>query len=511
MSQKSKAFNWQNIKPVAVLVAICLVVAALLGGINAVTEVVIKERNEAAISESLGKVMKDGQFNSEPDTLKAGAPKTVSKVYTEKTGKGAVVVLVTNKGYTGKNIGLTVGIDTNGKITGMQINENEESIVPNELKPGGSYGEHYIGAGVDDIAELSTGVTVSFTEGAIKNALNDAFVYLGFAEDKTAIPSKESEIEALAKALYGEGAENLKTSIPEDTEYVKRIYKEEGKSSYVAYAFCISQYGTPEFEFLVSVGENGSIKAVEKILWKVSDPKPEWGYNPPTDEEVNGLFNSFVGKNSSNVSEVDIETGATNTAGRVRDAALEALEFFKPKIPREISEIQTLAKALYKNPSADLECIELEGYAYAGLLFREKGESSYIVYSFAISQYGTPEFEFLTFVDENRSIKAVEKILWKVSDPKPEWGYNPPTDEEVNGLFNSFVGKNKGTVSEVDIETGATNTAGRVREAALEALEITLNAETTNAARIVGIVALAVSAAAVAAAVILSKKRRAVK
>ena len=124
MNQKTKAFNWQNIKPVAILVAICIVVAAILGGINAITKKVISSRNDAAITESLTKVMEGGQFNSEPDTLRPSAPKTISKVYTEKTGMGAVVVIVTNKGYTGKNIGFTVGISTDGKITGMEITEN---------------------------------------------------------------------------------------------------------------------------------------------------------------------------------------------------------------------------------------------------------------------------------------------------------------------------------------------------------------------------------------------------
>ena len=257
----------KNIMPVAVLTAICVIVAALIAAANLITAPIINDRNSAAISESLGAVMPGGQFNPEPDELKEGAPATIKQVYTEKNGKGTVIVLLTNKGYTGKNIGFTVGIDTEGKITGMKVTENGESIVPDMLKPGGSYGENFVGAGADDIADVSTGATVKITEGAIKAALNDAFIYLGVAEiEEEVLPRAEAEVEALARELYGEGGDRLQSSIPEDTTFVKRIYKESGKGAFVAYAFSISRYGTPEFELLISVGEDGKIKAVEKLL-----------------------------------------------------------------------------------------------------------------------------------------------------------------------------------------------------------------------------------------------------
>ena len=499
----------QNIMPTVVLAAICVVVAVLLGVVNMLTSPVISERNEKAISESLAKVMEGGQFNSEPDVLKEGAPSTVSKVYTEKTGKGTVVVLLTNKGYTGKYIGITVGIDTDGKITGMQITQNEESIVPSNMKPGGSYGDSYIGAEADDITDLVTGATVSYTEAAIKKAINDAFVYLGFAEEGEKIPRTDAEIAQLVKAFYGSDA-TLEATIPEDTEYVKRIYKEAGKSSYVAYACSYSQYGTPDFEFLVHVDENGTVKAINKLLWKVSDAVPEWGYNPPSEERVEEFFNSFVGLNASTVPSVDVSTGATNTASKVRDAALEALKFFKPRIPREISEIEALAKALYGKSSAKLECIELEGYDYAGLAFKEKGSDSYVIYSFNYSRYGTPEFEFLVYV-ENGAVKAIDKILWKVSDAVPEWGYNPPSEERVEEFFNSFVGKDAATVPSVDVSTGATNTASGVRDAVLETLKVTFDKEVNYAPRVIGIVVLVLAAASFAAVTIISKKARGVK
>jgi hypothetical protein len=500
----------EKLMPILVLTVICLIVALLLAGVHMLTKGIIDDANSAVITESLKTVMPDGDFgdNPVPDKLDDGAPETVKEVYTDKLGAGKVVVLVTKKGYTGKEIGITVAIDNDGKIIKAVITKNEESIVPADMRPLGTYGEAYSGVSSEEVMDLETGATVKYTESAIKNAIYDAFVYLGYAEVKPELAREESEIFALAKTLYGEGADKLKSSTPEDSEYVKRIYKENGKSSYVAYAVAYSMYGTPEFEFLIHVGEDGSVKAVEKLLWKVSDAVPEWGYNPPSEERVNECFSSFVGKTASTVSSVEISTGATNTAGKVRDAAAEALEFFRPSIPREISEIETLAKALYNKPSARLEYTELEGYDYARLIFRERGGDAYIVYSVNYSRYGTPEFEFLTYVGEDGCVKAVEKILWKVSDAVPEWGYNPPSEERVNEFFGSFVGKNSSTVSSVEVETGATNTATGVRDAVAEALGVAVVKEISNAPRIVGIIILSVAVITTAAAIIVYKKRR---
>jgi Na+-translocating ferredoxin:NAD+ oxidoreductase RnfG subunit len=505
----------KNLMPIIVLTAICITVAAILAAVNALTEPKVRERNEAAVSASLSAAMPGGQFNAEPDELKDNAPETITKVYTEKNGKGTVVVLLTNKGYTGKNIGFTVGIDADGKITGLQITQNEESIVPPELKPNGSYGDFYVGAGSDEIPELSTSATVVYTEGAIKSALEDAFIYLGFSETKPELPRDEAEIEALAKEFYGEGAENLESSKPEDCEYVMRVYKEDGKNEYVAYAFTYSQYGSPEFEFLVHVDAVGNIKAIKKILWKVSDPNPDYPfYVPPTEAEVDAFFESFVGKNAYNINSVDVSTGATNTSGRVKDAVIETLKFAKPIIPREISEIGAFAKELYGKAGANLECIEIDSFQYARLVFKESGSDSYIAYALVYSpNYGTPELEFLVYV-EGGTVKAVKKILWKVSDPKPEWGYNPPSEAEVDAFFHSFVGKNANSISSVDISTGATNTSGRAKEAALQTLQITFAEEDGGFkywARTTGIAAFAVGAIATATAIVINKKRRAVK
>ena len=139
------AFKKENLMPVAVLVSICIIVAALLGAVNMLTSPVIETASAEAIKESLSIVMPDGEFGSESDALREDAPDTVKQVFTEKAGKGTVVVLLTNKGYTGNDIGITVAIDTEGKIIKAVVTKNDESIVPSSMAPGGDYGDSFIG------------------------------------------------------------------------------------------------------------------------------------------------------------------------------------------------------------------------------------------------------------------------------------------------------------------------------------------------------------------------------
>ena len=124
-----KIFSKSNLAPVIVLSVICLSVALILGLVNMITSPEIERRNAAAVKESLSIVMEDGEFNSKPDELRADAPETVKAVYTEKNGKGYVVVLSTNKGYTGKEIENFAITQTSKSIMKFKNNFNYEQCI----------------------------------------------------------------------------------------------------------------------------------------------------------------------------------------------------------------------------------------------------------------------------------------------------------------------------------------------------------------------------------------------
>jgi hypothetical protein len=146
-----------------------------------------------------------------------------------------------------------------------------------------------------------------------------------------------------------------------------------------------------------------------------------------------------------------------------------------------------------------------------------------VAYAVAISpNYGTVETETLIYINNQGEITDIEKILWKVSDPAPDWGYNPPDDQRVDKLYNDFIGKNLDTVGEVDLATGATASGTRLVECITKALMLVDTLEgsgdngdavptVNNTARVVGIAVVAVMVVGIAAAIalpIITKRRK---
>lgn len=303
-------------KPVIVLTLICIVVAGLLGGVHMLTEGVISGANEAVIKESLKSVMPEGDFDSKPDTLTGEVPETVKAVYTDKKGGGCVVILETNKGYTGKNIGLSVAISNTGSILKMQITKNEESIVPQNMKPMGDYGSLYSGVTAESLMELETGATVKYTEGAIKNAINDAFVYLGYSKAPTLPGLDENAVRKLILSDYLKDA-SLKDITPADADtHLRKLYFDETSGNYVAYVATIAAYGGGlETDGIIIVDGSGKIITADMLTWKVGhDLKLPDGY---TDE--------YIGKTADSIESVELVSGATTTAQNFKNAVSDVL------------------------------------------------------------------------------------------------------------------------------------------------------------------------------------------
>lgn len=174
-------FTKNDLKPVLVLGAICLVVAILLAGVNMITSEKIAADKEAAIQKSLEQVMPGGSFT--PATEKYNIEgTTVTAVYENVDPEteeilGWVVTLSSAKGYTGNAILLTVGINTDGVITGAVVTSNPESKGVDQTN---AFFESFGGKNPEEVfeAELIAGVTYSST--AVRNAALDAFVVLGF-------------------------------------------------------------------------------------------------------------------------------------------------------------------------------------------------------------------------------------------------------------------------------------------------------------------------------------------
>jgi len=156
-------------------VIVFVVGALILTGLNLVTGPIIEKNNASAANGALLEVMPNGTgfekiYSSEFDgsTLK-DVSTYVTEVYKENSGLGYVLKLVTTEGYTHEPINITVGIDNEGKITGINETDAESKL---DWKP--SFMEQF--AGQDStMADVAIYAGCTYSTSAIKNAVAGAF------------------------------------------------------------------------------------------------------------------------------------------------------------------------------------------------------------------------------------------------------------------------------------------------------------------------------------------------
>lgn len=112
------------------LFAFSAIAALLLAGTNQVTSPIIEELNIKANNEARMEVLPQAKDFKEvsADDYKDANPATVSEVYEAVDGSNTVgyTIKVNPSGYGG-NVEVTVGISSEGKITGVKIGNNSET------------------------------------------------------------------------------------------------------------------------------------------------------------------------------------------------------------------------------------------------------------------------------------------------------------------------------------------------------------------------------------------------
>ena len=121
------------IKLTVTLLVTCVIVAAALGGVNAITEDKIADTNWAKTVEAMKKVAPDATDFSDPlpitDEMTAAAGSaTLDSVYEAQAGGQSVghAIKVVTSGSQGK-IEMMVGVDGEGAVTGVSIVKNSET------------------------------------------------------------------------------------------------------------------------------------------------------------------------------------------------------------------------------------------------------------------------------------------------------------------------------------------------------------------------------------------------
>ena len=163
-------------KPIVVLIALFVVAALLLTGLNTVTAPLIEANGASAQFEPLFAVMPEAEnfdvlydVNDAASSALVDVPATVQGVYSETSGLGYAVTLSTTEGYTKEAITMTMAIDAEGKISALEI-----TSYPETKDVGADYPLTYVGQD-SALGGVTLVAGVTFSSSAIKNAVTDGF------------------------------------------------------------------------------------------------------------------------------------------------------------------------------------------------------------------------------------------------------------------------------------------------------------------------------------------------
>lgn len=159
------------IKPIAVLVCICLVVTAMLAYINSVTAPIIKAADEKAAAQARTEVLPKANGFKRMNLKKL--PECVEGVYEAKNDAGYVFMLKV-KGYGG-DMYLICGINSDGTIEQSKTLTHSETSGLGSKTAEDPYRKQYSGKTEKTLGEVDaiSGATISST--AYKKAITNAF------------------------------------------------------------------------------------------------------------------------------------------------------------------------------------------------------------------------------------------------------------------------------------------------------------------------------------------------
>lgn len=217
----------KNIKNIAVLVCICVVITSLLAVTNYITAPIIEKNKSDSANEALLEVMPNGTGFESVDISKQTLPSTVTEVYKETSNMGYVVKLVTS-GYASDMV-IMCGVSNDGVVTGAVCLSSNETLGKEK-----TYGENFTNKdanGVDAVDTIASATkTTSAYKSAIKDALNTAIIMGGGSVD---IRTEEEILADNLSAALPSGDKFTKLFLAEVVEGIDAIYVAENKAGYV--------------------------------------------------------------------------------------------------------------------------------------------------------------------------------------------------------------------------------------------------------------------------------------
>lgn len=160
--------------PIIVLVLICVIMSGLLALTNKATAPIIAAAEAKANEEARLEVLPDA--DSFLQVEQAGLPEAVREVYQAENGAGYTFSLTT-QGYGGKNtLKMAVGIDMDGKITGVKVLGHKETAgLGSKITADENFYGQFPGLDAAGATAADTISGATFSSNYYKAAIADAF------------------------------------------------------------------------------------------------------------------------------------------------------------------------------------------------------------------------------------------------------------------------------------------------------------------------------------------------
>lgn len=160
--------------PILVLVLICAIMSGLLALTNSATAPIIEEAERKANEEARLEVLPNADSF---EKVEAGnLPDAVKEVYRAANGAGYTFALTTT-GYGGKNtLKMTIGIDGEGKLTGVKVLSHKETPgLGSKVTTDENFYGQFPGLDAAGAAGADTISGATFSSNYYKAAIADAF------------------------------------------------------------------------------------------------------------------------------------------------------------------------------------------------------------------------------------------------------------------------------------------------------------------------------------------------
>ena len=424
------------LKSAAIIVVILLVFGLAAFGLNFHTAPLIEANNAGAELAPLLSVMPEGAnftadaliydaTNASASTL-TGVPTNVTKIYKEANGLGYAIRCQATSKYSKSPMIITIGVDAQGKICGIEINEYNDSLdaAYNITIKAPEYISSFVGkdSALSDIG-LVAGST--FSSNAFKGAVEDAMGAL-ISNNLIAEGVKSDDqiiSELLAKLHTGIAPEGIikATEISASGNIVKGWKSLNGTGS----AYMMTKNGA---SYLVIVNAVGYV-----VVYDTEE-------NDVTSSHADLVTEALTAYGSiSNTISKGISNKVKNLFGEAAVATLTKIEF---------NSFNTVALAA---------------------TFTHNGSTIYMIQTKPLT-YGDNVMTIYTFIDESGKIvkQDVSKLIY---DHYSVAGYDDSNDAAYQAWLDKYTGKTDGTLGDDLLVAGVTISSTAVQNATNDAFD----------------------------------------